>query len=84
MVPVAWVRRVAGVSPQLQGLPAIRVQVFAMPVTHQQEDLSLSQVDEVCGQVSCDQHLGKLCYDECSCTVWLLKLCCNGLVAQGL
>ena len=83
-VPVAWVGRVAGVSPQLQGLPAVRVQVFAMPATAQQEHLSLCRLHETCGQGSCDRHLGQLCYDESSCTMWLLKLCCKGLVAPGL
>ena len=34
------VGRVAGVAPQLQGLPAIRVQVFAMPVMQQQQALA--------------------------------------------
>ena len=55
VVPVAWVGRVAGMSPQLQGLPAIRVQVFAVPVTHQQEGISLLKLAEVCGQVSCER-----------------------------
>ena len=58
-IPVAWVGRVAGVSPQLQGLPAVRVQVFAMPATAQQEDLSLSRLHETCDMkqhVTCDMN----------------------------
>ena len=40
--PVEGVGRVAGVPPQLQSLPAIRVQVLAMPVAVQQISLPLA------------------------------------------
>ena len=69
MIPVAWMGRVAGVSPQLQGLPAIRVQVFSMPATHQPEGLSLSRLNEVYGQVDCALRLGQLGYGMLSCAM---------------